>query len=109
MTEKGTKELYLQLSRHNAVTAGAVCVADIAGIYGVNAMECDAIGTIEIARIMPGKWQKRTVSRRNRTEDPECAPGIYADIFRRSGTDTGISKAWETTGSQGFRLESFGQ
>ena len=41
MTEKGTKELYLQLSRHNAVTAGAVCVADIAGIYGVNAMECD--------------------------------------------------------------------
>ena len=56
MTEKGTKELYLQLSRHNAVTAGAVCVADIAGIYGVDAMECDAIGTIEVARIMPGKY-----------------------------------------------------
>lgn len=62
MTEKGTKELYLQLSRHNAVTAGAVCVADIAGIYGVNAMECDAIGTIEVARIIPGKYGRSVLS-----------------------------------------------
>lgn len=62
MAEKRTKTLYLQLSRHNDVTAGAVCVADIAEIYGTDAVEAEAAGRIEVARIVPGKYGRSVLS-----------------------------------------------
>lgn len=56
MAEKNKKEIYLQLSRHNSVTAGAVCVADIAEVYGTDETERERIGRVEVARIAPGKF-----------------------------------------------------
>lgn len=62
MAEKGTKEFYLQLSRHNEVTAGAICVEDIAKVYGGDMTERDAVGSIEVARITPGKYGRSILS-----------------------------------------------
>ncbi len=62
MAEKRTKTLYLQLSRHNDVTAGTVCVADIAEIYGTDVVEAEAAGRIEVARIVPGKYGRSVLS-----------------------------------------------
>lgn len=81
MAEKSTKPLYLQLSRHNDVTAGAVCVADIAEIYGVDVVEQDAVGKIEIMQIIPGNYGRSVLSAGEIAQKLLAVYPEYAPVF----------------------------
>lgn len=62
MQEKGKKQLYLQLSRHNEVQAGMVRLSDVAELYGPEAAEKEKLASLELLYIEKNAFGRYSLS-----------------------------------------------
>ena len=84
MQEKGKKQLYIQLSRHNEVQAGTIRLADVATLYGIGAEEKEKLAALELLRIKKGDVGRYSltageIAEKLLAEWPEYAPVFLGD------------------------------